>query len=234
MKTTPIDLEAYPPFNGFPPEGLLFLKNLKKNNRRDWFADHKGEYEEFVKFPMETLIASLAGPLDKLSPGIFVHPKKSMFRIYRDTRFSRNKNPYKTHAAAIFHPKGPWQESAGFYLHIEPGRTFLAGGVYMPDGQQLKKIRSAIARNPKKFLAVVGSKSFKSSFGALEGDKLSRAPMGYAPDHPMIEWLKFKQFIVAVEWPESAATKRSFVGRATALYGKMLPMVNFLNDALHR
>jgi len=234
MKSTPIDLGAYPPFMGFPPEGIRFLRRLKKNNRRDWFADHKSDYEEFVKFPMETLIASLAGPIGKLAPGFVVNPKKSMFRIYRDTRFSRNKNPYKTHVAAIFHPKGKWQESASFYLHIEPGQTFLAGGVYMPDGAQLKKIRAAIAADPKGFLGVVKSKSFRTTFGGLTGDTLSRAPMGYAPDHPMIEWLKYKQFIVTAEWPEKAAADKKFPARAAALYGKMLPLVGFLNGALHR
>jgi len=234
MKSSPPDFGAYPPFTGFPPEGIGFLRKLKKNNRREWFNDHKDEYVEFVKFPMETLIASLAAPLKKLVPGIVVDPKKSMFRIYRDTRFSKDKKPYKTHAAAIFHLKGHWQESASFYLHIEPGSTFLAGGVYMPDGQQLKKIRAAIAREPKKFLAVVQSGSFRSAFGSLEGEKLSRAPMGYPPDHPMIEWLKFKQFIVVADWPESAATKKNFVGRAAGIYGKMLPLVDFINNALHR
>ncbi len=234
MKSAPTDLGAYPPFAGFPPEGIGFLRKLKKNNRRDWFNGHKTEYEEYVKFPMETLIASLAAPLQKLLPGIVVHPKKSMFRIYRDTRFSANKSPYKTHAAAIFHLKGHWQESASFYLHIEPGRTFLAGGIYMPDGAQLKKIRTAIARNPKKFLGVVRSKAFTSTFGSIEGERLSRAPMGYSPDHPMIEWLKFKQFIVVAEWPEGAAGKSGFVRRAATLYGKMLPFVNFLNNALQR
>jgi len=234
MKSSPIDLGAYPPFSGFPPEGIRFLQKLKKNNHRDWFAEHKAEYEDFVKFPMESLITSLAGPLEKLSPGIFVHPKKSMFRIYRDTRFSKNKNPYKTHAAAIFHPKGKWQASAGFYLHIEPGRTFLAGGIYMPDGPQLKKIRSAIARDPKKFLGIVMSKTFKSNFGTFKGDKLSRAPMGYTPDHPMIEWLRFKQFIVVAEWPENTAMKGNLVGRAMKMYGKMFPLVDFINNALHK
>ncbi|HLB01379.1 MAG TPA: DUF2461 domain-containing protein [Bacteroidota bacterium] len=234
MKTPPVDFEAYPPFTGFPPEGIRFLRQLKRHNRREWFNAHKTEYEEFVKFPMESLIASLAGPLEKLAPGTFVHPKKSMFRIYRDTRFSKNKDPYKTHVAAIFHPKGPWQDAAGFYLHIEPGRTLLAGGIYMPDGGQLKKIRAAITRDPGAFLGVVRSRSFRKSFGQLEGDKLSRAPLGYSPDDPMIGWLKFKQFIVYNEWPEGAAAKKNFTGLVMSVYGKMLPLVCFLNNALHR
>ncbi len=234
MKKSPIDLDAYPPFAGFPPEGLRFLRQLKKNNDREWFAAHRDEYIEFVKLPMESLIAALAVPIDKIAPEMYVNPKKCMFRIHRDTRFSKNKDPYKTHVAAIFHPRGHWEESAGFYLHIEPGQVFLGGGIYMPDGQQLKKIRAAITAKPKAFLAIVKSTRFKKLFGSLEGESLSRAPLGYAPDDSMIAWLKFKQFFVSVEWKESAARQKDFVRRVAGVYKEMLPLVRFLNSALHR
>lgn len=234
MKETPIDLDAYPPFDGFPPEGLKFLKQLKAHNTRDWFAAHKDEYIEYVKLPMESLIAALAGPIEKFAPEISVNPKKCMFRIHRDVRFSKNKDPYKTHVSAIFHPKGHWEDGAGFYLHLEPGQVYLGGGVYMPDGQQLKKIRGAIVAKPKAFLGIVKSAGFKKTFGELEGEKLSRAPLGYTPDDPMIEWLKFKQFFVAVEWGESASRKKDFVTRIAAVYKEMLPLVRFLNSSLHR
>src|ERR1700741_1275629 len=143
-----MDIQIFPPFNGFPREGIKFLRQLKKNNNRDWFAEHKQEYEEFVKFPMQSLIASLHEPMLKLAPEFEVNPKRSLFRIYRDTRFSKDKTPYKTHVSAIFHLKGGWAESAGYYVHIEPGEIYLGGGIYMPSGPQLKKIRSAIAKQP--------------------------------------------------------------------------------------
>lgn len=233
MKQTPATLDAWPPFEGFPKEGLDFLRKLKKNNNREWFGARKEEYLEYVKLPMESLIAAIAGPIAAFAPEIFVHPKKSMFRIHRDTRFSKDKKPYKTHAAAIFHPRGKWQEGAGFYLHVEPGQVFLAGGIYMPDGRQLKKIRAAIAARPAGFLAVVEDPAFRKAFGPLQGDVLSRAPMGYAPDHPMIEWLKHKQFIVWVERPDSAALRKDFPERAAAAFRGMHPLVKFLNKALH-
>jgi uncharacterized protein (TIGR02453 family) len=233
MKEKPIDLDAYPPFDGFPPEGLTFLKQLKTHNTREWFAAHRNEYIEFVKHPMECLIAALAGPIENIAPEMEVNPKKSMFRIHRDTRFSRNKEPYKTHVAAIFHPKGHWEESAGFYLHIEPGEVYLGGGVYMPDGQQLKKIRRAISSRSKEFLGIVNGAAFRKAFGTLEGDRLSRAPLGYAVDDPMIAWLKFKQYFVSVAWKESAAGRKDFVGRVASVYREMLPLVRFLNKAMH-
>ena len=234
MKETPLDLGAHPPFEGFPPEGILFLKRLKTNNNREWFNAHKDQYLEFVRLPMESLLAALAGPIGKIAAEMHVDPRKSIFRIYRDTRFSKNKAPYKTHVAAIIHPKGHWEESAGLYLHIEPGEVYLGGGVYMPDGAQLKKIRGAIASRPKEFLAIVGNAGFRKRFGTLQGDTLSRAPLGYLPDHPMIGWLKWKQYFVAVEWPEKAAAGRDFVRRIADVYEDMMPLVRFLNKALHR
>lgn len=234
MKPSPIDLDVYPPFAGFPPEGLKFLRQLKTRNTREWFASHRDEYIEFVKLPMESLIAALAAPIEKIAPEMYVNPKKCMFRIHRDTRFSKNKDPYKTHVAAIFHPKGHWEESAGFYLHIEPGEVFLGGGIYMPDGQQLKKIRAAIVAKPKAFLGIIKSARFIKTFGSLRGGQLSRAPLGYTPDDPMIEWLKYKQFFIAVVWKESAARQKDFVGRVAGVYKEMLPLVRFLNSALHR
>ncbi len=232
MKPTPIDLDAWPPFAGFPPEALTFLRGLKKHNDREWFAAHKEEYLEYVKLPMQSLIAALAAPIGAIVPGMVVDPKKSMFRIHRDTRFSRNKDPYKTHVAAIFHLPGRWTDSAALYFHVEPGKVFLAGGVYMPDGAQLKKIRAAIAAKPKDFLAVVNNPAFVKKFGPLDGDRLSRAPLGYAPDHPMIEWLKFKQFIVYVEWGESAARRKDLPERVASAYRDMVPLIRFLNRAL--
>lgn len=234
MKQTPIDLDAYPPFAGFPPEGLKFLRDLKQHNDREWFASHKDEYLEYVKLPMQSLIAALSAQIAAIAPEMSVDPKKSMFRIHRDTRFSKNKDPYKTHVAAIFHHPGRWTESAAFYLHVEPGKVFLGGGVYMPDGPQLKKIRAAIAAKPKDFLAVVKNPTFVKKFGTLDGDRLSRAPLGFTPDHPMIEWLKFKQFIVYTEWDESAARKKDLPGRVASVYREMLPLVRFLNKALHK
>lgn len=227
-----LDQEVYPPFQGFPKEGIAFLKQLKKNNNREWFKSHKSDYEDFVKLPMQSLIASLKPKMSKVAPEIDVNPKKSMFRIYRDTRFSKNKQPYKTHVAAVFHLKGNWQDSAGYYVHIEPGGIYVGGGIYMPNSDQLKRIRRAIAENPKEFLAIVGSNSFTKKFGSLEGEKLQRVPLGFPKDHIMAEWLKYKSFYTGVEWDEKECHTAKFVDKVVGVYKELLPLIRFLNSAL--
>lgn len=227
-----IDLDLYPPFGGFPKEGIAFLKRLRRNNNRPWFTKHKSEYESFVKLPMQSLIATLRPRMAQIAPDIHADPKRSMFRIYRDTRFSKDKSPYKTHVAAIFHPKGHWQESAGLYLHIEPGDVQLAGGIYMPESSQLKLIRRAIADRSREFLGVVEKRRFRKLFGSLEGEKLQRVPQGFPSDHAMAEWLKFKQLYVYLEWPESKCYSPRFVNDAIEVFRDMLPLVRFLNAAM--
>jgi uncharacterized protein (TIGR02453 family) len=227
-----LDEEFYPPFQGFPKEGIVFLRQLKRNNNREWFARNKERFEEDVKLPMLSLIAALQGPLAAIMPEIEINPRKNIFRIYRDTRFSKNKLPYKTHVAAVFHHRGHWEESAGFYLHIEPEAVYAGGGVYMPDGPQLKKLRRAIAAAPEDFLGIVRDKAFLKTFGGLEGEKLRRAPLGYPADHPMIEWLKYKQFYTGLEWKVETCFRENFPDAVVRLYSELAPLIRFLNGAL--
>jgi uncharacterized protein (TIGR02453 family) len=227
------DLEFFPPFEGFPQEGIDFMKRLKRNNNRPWFEKHKEEYESFVKLPMQSLIVALQPHFEKFAPEFDLNPKRSLFRIYRDVRFSKDKTPYKTHAAAhlVLRGKPKGVEGSGYYLHIEPGEVFLGGGIYMPDGDQLKKIRRAIADHAEQFLAIIQKTTFKKKFGKLEGAKLQRVPQGYDADHAMAEWLKYKQFFVGVEWPESKCLKRGFVSEVAGVFETAAPMVRFLNEA---
>ncbi|MFQ5798195.1 MAG: DUF2461 domain-containing protein [Bacteroidota bacterium] len=227
-----IDLDIYPPFEGFPKEGIAFLKRLKRNNHRVWFGDHKAEYESFVKLPMQSLIAALKPRITQFAPDIYVDPRRSMFRIYRDTRFSQDKTPYKTHVAAIFHPRGRWRESAGLYLEIAPRYVGLAGGIYMPESAQLKLIRKAIAERSEEFLAIVEEKNFRKLFGGLEGNTLQRVPQGYPADHPVAKWLKYKQLYLYVEWPESKCYGQNFVDEVIKVFQEMMPLVRFLNEAV--
>jgi uncharacterized protein (TIGR02453 family) len=233
-KTPLSDLEFFPPFDGFPHEGIDFLKSLKRNNNRPWFEKHKPDYESFVKLPMQSLIVALRPHFERFAPEFDINPKRSIFRIYRDVRFSKDKTPYKTHAAAHFvlrgKPKGV--EGSGYYLHIEPGEVFIGGGIYMPDNDQLKKIRSAIADHSGQFLSIVRLPKFKKIFGKLEGEKLQRVPKGYDPDHPMAEWLKHKQFFVWIEWTESKCLKDKFVAEVAEVYKAATPLVRFLNEAM--
>ncbi len=232
-KITLDEQEAYPPFEGFPKEGLTFLKQLKKNNTREWFTEHKSEYEDYVKFPMQTFIASMKERMEEFAPEIEVNPKKAIFRIHRDVRFSKNKDPYKTNVAAVFHPKGHWEESAGYYIHIEPGNIYIGGGIYMPTAPQIKKIRTAIAGpRSKEFLAIVEDKTFKKQFGGLQGEKLQRAPLGYPVDHPMIEWLKHKQFFTGVEWQEEECLSPKFLEKVAKPYKDLHPLIEFMNEVI--
>ncbi|MDE3058470.1 MAG: DUF2461 domain-containing protein [Bacteroidota bacterium] len=230
----PFDEILFPPFTGFPREGIAFLQKLKRNNNREWFEKHKPDYETFVKLPMQSLIASLQPHFDRFAPEFDANPKRSLFRIYRDIRFSKDKTPYKTHAAAHFvlrgKPKGI--EGSGYYLHIEPGEVFLGGGIYMPDNDQLKKIRLALAANSGNFLAIIENKNFKKRFGKLEGEHLQRVPQGYEPGHPMAEWLKMKQFFVGVSLPEQKCFSKSFPEIIAGIFEKAAPLVRFLNEAM--
>ena len=235
---TPIEFDenVFPPFEGFPTECLTFFKKLKKNNNREWFAQHKDEFETFAKFPMQCFIAELAHHFQNFAPEFDMNPKRSIFRIYRDTRFSKDKTPYKTHIAAHFvlrgKPKG--LEGSGYYLHIEPGEVFLGGGIYMPEADQLKKIRHAIAANSQEFLSVAESKILKKRFGKLDGEKLQRIPKGYEQEHPMAEWLKLKQFFVGVTLSDDVCLKKNFVRQAADIYKEATPLINFLNGALKK
>jgi len=229
-----IDLDFYPPFEGFPQKGIAFLKQLKKNNRRDWYEKHRSDYESFVKLPMQSLIAALGPHIQSFAPEYEVNPKRSLFRIYRDVRFSKDKRPYKTHVAAHFvlrgKPKGT--EGSGYYIHIEPGEVFVGAGIYMPDNDQLKKIRKRIADNSAEFLAMVNNKSMSRVLGKLEGEKLQRVPKGYDPEHPLAEWLKFKQFFVGTSWPEKRCRTSGLTKDVAKAFEAASPLVDFLNKAL--
>ena len=232
-RQSPFDESFYPPFEGFPRAGLTFLRNLKKNNNRPWFQRHKAEYEELVRFPMQCLIATVGQKMQEEAPDIDFNPRRSIFRIYRDTRFSRNKTPYKTNVAASFTfrgAKGPI-ETPGLYVGIEPGEIFIGGGLYMPTGPQLKTIRRAIAAEPERFLDIVRHPRFLKAFEHVEGERLQRAPLGYAPDHPMIEYLKYKQFYVGVVLPEGACYARRFADTVVRAFVDCMPLVRWLSES---
>ncbi len=232
MKAPIIDNLLYPPFEGFPKEGIEFLRKLRRNNNRPWFTAHKGEYEEFVKLPMQSLIAALAISMHDYAPDYDADPKRAMFRIYRDTRFSRDKTPYKTHAAANFAPKGMSKGDGGLYVHIEPGEIYIGGGIYMPDSEQLRSIRRAIALHPDEFRAIVDDRAFRKTYETISGERTSRVPQGFDRDHPLKEYLCLKQFYAGASLDESACTTSKFVGLVHKHFKIILPLVEFLNTAI--
>ncbi|HTP12223.1 MAG TPA: DUF2461 domain-containing protein [Bacteroidota bacterium] len=231
-----LDLEMYPPFEGFPKEGLRFLKRLKRNNNRTWFEAHKHEYEEYLKLPMQSFIFSLQPSFQTFAPEFDLSPKRSIFRIYRDVRFSNDKTPYKTHIAAHFVLRGKEKGlvGSGYYFHIEPGEVFIGGGIYMPDSDQLKGIRKAVAQHPDEFLSILNNSKFKKQFGKLEGEKLQRIPKGFEETDPMAEWLKLKQFFVGKSFPETFCHKTSLVDSVATVCRDAAPLVKFLNRAVIR
>jgi len=231
---SPVDALVFPPFVGFPAEGLAFLRKLKRNNNRPWFQKRKQDYEELVRFPMQCLIAELGQVMAGEAPEFVFDPRKSIFRIYRDVRFSKDKAPYKTSVAASFQLRGRTGplEQPGLYLHVAPGEIFIGGGLYMPASAQLKRLRAAITAAPEDFLAIVSDARFKRAFGTIQGERLSRAPLGYLPDHPMIEHLKHKQFYVGVERDEKDALRRKFLDDIQRVFLQCLPLVRWLTSAL--
>ncbi len=234
LSILPIEEVAFPPFEGFPRQGMDFLKRLKRNNNRRWFQNHKQEYEDNVRFPMQCLVATLARTMADIAPEIEFNPRRSIFRIYRDVRFSSNKAPYKTNIAASFRVRGikGALEGPGLYLGIEPGEIYVGGGVYMPAGEQLKAIRTAMIERPDDFLSIVESKRFRKEFGEIEGEKLRRAPLGIPEDHPMIEHLRHKQFYIGKVLPDSACHKSAFAEQVTSVFADTMPLVRWLQKAL--
>ena len=162
-------------FSAFPKEGLQFLRLLKRNNNREWFQQHKGIYESHVKAPIYNLIETLGRDFQTFAPEFVASPKVSAYRIHRDTRFAKDKSPYKTHVAAVFPHAGLGKhEGAALYLHIAPSELFVGGGLYMPLPEDLQVLRNHIAENPKGLQRIVQAPAFRRMFGSIEGDRLTR------------------------------------------------------------
>jgi uncharacterized protein (TIGR02453 family) len=229
-----MDVDIYPPFEGFPKEGIIFLKKLKRNNKREWFEKHKEEYERSVKSPMLSFITSLQPHFARFAPEFDLNPKRSIFRIYRDIRFSSDKTPYKTHIAAHFVLRGMPKGfiGSGYYIQIEPDELFVGGGIYLPDCDQLKKIRAGIVQHGNKFLSIIKNSQFNKRFAPFEWTKLQRVPKGYDENHPMADWLKYKQFFVGISLPESKCYRESLIEEVAGICEEATSLVRFLNKCL--
>jgi len=217
----------------FSKDTLAFLKRLKKNNRREWFNAHKDDYEAHVKAPMITVLERLAVDMRGVAPELLVGPK-SMYRIYRDVRFSENKQPYKTNIAASFWPRGLVKgEGAGMYFHIAPDGVWVGGGMYMPQSPQLHKVREHIASSTRSFRSIVEAPAFKKALdGGLEGAQLTRVPRGFSKDHVAADYLRYKQFLAGREFPASFATGPTFYAGLLEVYRRIAPLIRFLNESL--
>lgn len=214
------------------PSTLKFLKELKRNNDRDWFEKNKPRYKDaqadLVDF-VDQLIPHLS-EFDKSIGGI--DAKKTVFRIYRDVRFSKNKEPYKTNMGAHIQAGSKMQPRAGYYIHIEPGSCFLAGGAYMPPGPWLKAIRSEIHYNAEDLKKAISGKEFKKYFGELQGEKLKTSPRDYPADHPEIELLRMKSFLAVHELKDNELSSKGFLKHSTSVFKALYPLDTFLNMSL--
>ena len=227
--------ELYDPdvVSPFSRKTISFLRALKRNNRREWFVPRKTEYQEHIRAPMVQLLERLAPDMRSFAPELGCDPKVSLFRIYRDTRFSSDKTPYKTNVAARFPCRSfPRGEGAGLYFEIAPGWVWIGGGMYMPTTLDLHDIRAQIASTYPRFHTLVTAPAFKRNVGELTGDRLTRAPLGYAKDHPAAHYLQFKQFLGACEHGVSLATSPRFYTELLKAFKAVAPLVQFLNSAL--
>lgn len=223
-------------FPGFPKELFKFVSDLSRNNNREWFHANKPRYKQYVVEPMVEFISAMGERFDKMGIRYIADPRPhggSMFRIYRDTRFSNDKSPYKNHVACHFrHEAGKDAHAPGFYVHLEPKSVFFGGGVWMPPNPVLEKIRSTIVENPNAWKRVVTNASFKKRFGGIEGDKLKRPPRGYEKDHPFIEDLKRKSFFVLQHSTSKLAQTPQFIQEVDRAFRTASPMLKYINFAM--
>ena len=214
---------------------LTYLSDLKANNNREWFNENKNRYED-ARSEFEQFTSSLIAEIVKFDQSIAHHKAKDcIFRIYRDVRFSKDKSPYKTHFGAHITSAAKRSEihsKAGYYLHIEPGgKSMLAGGAYLPEGPWLKTIRQEIDFNGEEFKKILNSPPFRKYFGTIEGEKLKTRPKDYPADHPEIELLKHKSFVVSHKCDDETVVGNGFLGHAATVYKALFPFDSFLNKA---
>jgi len=212
-----------------------FFSDLKENNNRVWFQDNKDRYEQHVKEPLLTFIASFAGRAPEISTSIMAIPRitgGSLFRIYRDVRFSKDKTPYKTGAGIHFrHKRGKDVHAPGYYLNLEPGEVFAGCGIWKPALEPVTKIRTKIAEHPDQWLDIIQEKKFRNTF-RMDGETLKRPPKGFDPEHPLIEDLKRKDYLASIVLDEKIVCEPDFLDYYLELCKTAAPFMEFLTRAV--
>ncbi len=222
-------------FAGFPADFFLFFDQLRRNNERDWFNANKDRFQQSVLEPMSAFITAMQPRLAAISRNFVADPRPhggSMFRIYRDTRFSKDKTPYKTHAACHFrHAAGKNAHAPGFYLHIDTNEVFFGGGIWLPPAPQLNRIRDFIADNVRSWARIRNAKKVQEA-GGIQGESLKRAPRGFDEQHIHIEDLKRKSFYVMSGAEAEAPARADFVDQVELGFSRAAPLNRFICDAL--
>lgn len=210
---------------------LKFLRSLKRNNNRGWFAAHKSQYED-ARYNFETIVAKLIQRITDFDPTLMgLTPRECIFRIYRDVRFSKDKSPYKTHFGADISEGGRKGGRAGYYFHIEPGnKSILAGGLYHPSPEKLFAVRTKILNNFREFSSIINAKDFKRNFGGFwEEEKLRTVPKGFPKENPASEYLKHKNYVIFHELTDKQILSPSLVSYSVRIFKSMQPLNEFLN-----
>jgi uncharacterized protein (TIGR02453 family) len=217
----------------FTERSLKFLRDLKRNNRREWFEARREIYEQDLKQPMLALIEKVTQDMMEYAPGHIRPPQKSFFRIYRDTRFSADKTPYKTHVAAWWTRNGLEKTSGGgYYLQVSSTEVVLAAGVYMPPKEQLFAIRMHLREHHEEFKRLIEEKKLRRAMSLHDPMALIRPPKGFAAEHPASEWIRWRQWGVVANLPAAEALKPSLAGTVTKHFRLAQPLVDFLNHPL--
>ncbi len=223
-------------FDGFPKDFFAFFRELKAHNERPWFEANKQRFRDSVQAPMSAFIAAMAPRLKKVSKNFVADPRPvggSMFRIYRDVRFAKDKRPYKENAGCHFrHVSAKDVHAPGFYMHFSADEVFHGGGMYLPEPPALAKIRDAIVKKPQAWKALKADKAFVNTFGGLgDGHALSRPPRGYDPNHPLIDDIRKKSFFAMHTSSVKAAQSPDFVDEVAKTFHAAAPLMKFLCEA---
>lgn len=213
------------------PATLTFLRQLRENNDKTWFDDHRKEYE-IAKKDFEAFVDLLLQELVSLEPALAAQKAKDCtYRIFRDVRFSKDKTPYKSHFGAFFSRGGKKWDGAGYYLHLEPGAIFAGGGLWMPPPPLLKKVRQEIDYSFVEFDKIINGKAFKKLFPQIDGETLQRPPQGYEADNPAIDLLRKKSFTTGHKMTDESLTDKAAVRNVARVFTELRPMIEFLNRA---
>ena len=208
------------------PSLFKFLKDLKKNNNREWFNTNKARYEVHQSF-MKNFVAALQKEMEKQD----LIEKAKLYRIYRDVRFSKNKQPYKNNFGGYLR-RATAQRRGGYYFHIEPNNSIVAGGFWRPNSADLKRIREEIAANDTELRNIINHSTFQKTFGSLQGEEVKTAPRGYNKEHPSIDLLRKKQFVVSRTFTDKEVTQDTFLKETVQIFQHMRPFFDYMSDIL--
>jgi uncharacterized protein (TIGR02453 family) len=222
-------------FPGFSSEALTFLRNLRRNNRADWFQPRREQYETLLKVPLLDLACCLSREFARFAPVYVTPPDRSVFRIYRDANFSHNKKPYKTHLAAGFARQGAERmRGPCFYFHFTEKELVALGGVYLPEPDELRAYRDLISENYRELEAILAEKTLRETAGQLMGEQLSRVPRGYCPGHPAAGLLRRKQWYLAAVLDHRLLTTPRLLPELSRRFEAMAPFVEFMGRPFHK